>query len=74
MLQTAWQVIEYVRAVKGAGEVRQKVILELIRARALLGSLSGVAADVKDDAWFRALQVLDSLDGVLSTLDPFGRR
>ena len=66
LLQTAWQAIEYVKAVKGAVEARQKVLLELIRARALLASLSDVADEVKDDEWSRALQGLDGPDGALS--------
>jgi hypothetical protein len=67
VLQTGSQVIEYVKAVKGAGEAREKVLLELIRARALLTSLHDVADHVKDDEWSRALQGLDGPDGALST-------
>jgi hypothetical protein len=66
LLQTAWQVIEYVKAVKSAGEAQQKVLIELIRARNLLNSLSDVAETFKNDEWSRALQSLNGPDGVLS--------
>jgi hypothetical protein len=66
LLQTAWQVIEYVKAVKSAGEAQQKVLVELVRARTLLNSLSDLAEDFKDDEWSRALQSLGGPLGVLS--------
>jgi hypothetical protein len=66
LLQTAWQVIEYVKAVKSAGEAQQKVLVELVRARTLLNSLSDLAEYFKDDEWSRALQSLSGPHGVLS--------
>ena len=64
-LQTAWQVISYVKAVKGAGEERRNLLLELIRARSLLAILNDVADDVMDDEWSQALQNLDGPNGPL---------
>jgi hypothetical protein len=66
VLQTAWQAIEYVKAVRTAEEARQKVLVELIWARTLLFSLSDVAEHFKNDEWSRALQSLGGPNGVLS--------
>lgn len=67
ILQTAWQVIEYIKAVRGAEDDRKNIVIELIRARALLFSLNDVAVDTKDDEWARALQGLNRPDGVLAS-------
>jgi hypothetical protein len=66
VLETAWQAIEYVKAVRTAEEARQKVLVELIRARTLLFSLSDVAEHFKNDEWSRALQSIGGPNGVLS--------
>lgn len=65
VLQTAWQVISYVKAVKGAGEERRRLLVELVRARSLLATLNDVAEDVMDDEWSQALQNLDGPNGPL---------
>lgn len=66
LLQTAWQVIEYVKAVRSAGDAQQKVLVELIRARTLLSSLNDVAENFKNDEWSRALESLGGPRGVLA--------
>lgn len=65
VLQTALQVINYVKAVRGAGEERQKLLLELIRARGLLATLTDVTEEVGNDKWSQALQSLDGPNGPL---------
>ena len=66
LLQTAWQVIEYVKAVRSAGDAQQKVLVELIRARTLFSSLNDIAENFKNDEWSRALESLGGPHGVLS--------
>jgi ankyrin repeat domain-containing protein 50 len=65
--QTVCQVIDYIKSVKEAGESREKVLLELIRTRALLLSLKDVVEEVKDEEWSRAIDGLAAPDGALST-------
>ncbi|MCJ1475527.1 hypothetical protein MMC13_004190 [Lambiella insularis] len=67
ILQTALQVINYVKAVRGAKEERQILLLELIRARGLLATLTDVTEEVGNDNWSQALQSLDGPHGPLYT-------
>jgi hypothetical protein len=69
ILQTAWLVIGYIKAVRAADDDRGKILIELIRARALLFSLNDVAVETRDDEWARALQGLNSPEGVLASFN-----
>ncbi len=65
VLQTAWQTIDYIKAVRGGGEARRKLLLELIRATGLLATLSELTEDVRTEEWSQALQSLDGPNGPL---------
>jgi hypothetical protein len=49
LVQLAWQVTQYIKEVKGAEGERQKLILELIRARGLLITVKDLADGVEKD-------------------------
>lgn len=66
VVETAWQVIEYVKAVAGAGEERQKLLHELIRARGLLATLRDLYNEAGGEEWAVALESLDGRDGALA--------
>ena len=66
LVQNAWQVIEYIKAVAGAEEDRQKLIRELVRATVLLAPLVDVTQDAANEAWSRAVRTLNGPDGPLN--------
>lgn len=65
VLHPAWQVISYVKAVKGAGEERRKPLIERIRARSLLAISNDVAEDMMNEKWSQALRNLNGPNGPL---------
>ena len=67
VLDTAWKVISYVKAVAGANEDRKLLLRELIRARGLLSTLRDLQTEGKDEEWSRALQNLSGDDGALQS-------
>lgn len=64
VLKLAWEVIGYIKAVKGADEERRKLSLELTRATGLLATVTDIAEEVKDD-WARAIRALEGPAGAL---------
>jgi hypothetical protein len=65
LVQLAWQVTQYIKEVKGAEGERQKLILELIRARGLLLTVKDLADGVEKDTWARAITSLLGQNGPL---------
>ena len=65
LVQLAWQVTQYIKEVKGAEGERQKLILELIRARGLLIIVKDLADGVGKDTWAEAITHLLSQNGPL---------
>lgn len=63
ILETAWKIINYVKAVHDAGEAQRRLLLDLIRARSLLATLNDVAKEMENDEWARALQSLKVPNG-----------
>jgi hypothetical protein len=65
VLDTAWKVISYVKAVAGADEDRRLLLRELVRARGLLSTLRDLQTEAEDEEWSRALQSLAGPEGPL---------
>ncbi|PMD29253.1 hypothetical protein L207DRAFT_593672 [Hyaloscypha variabilis F] len=65
LVQLAWQVTQYIKEVKGAEGERQKLILELIRARGLLITVKDLADGVEKDTWAEAITGLLGQNGPL---------
>lgn len=65
LVQLAWQVTQYIKEVKGAERERQKLILELIRARGFLVTVKDLADGVEKDTWAEAITHLLGQNGPL---------
>jgi len=65
VLDTAWKVINYVKAVAGADEDRRLLLRELVRARGLLSTLRDLQTEAEDEEWSRAVQSLAGSEGTL---------
>ena len=65
LVQLAWQVTQYIKEVKGAEGERQKLILELIRARGTLITVKDLADGVEKDTWAEAITGLLGQNGPL---------